>query len=171
DQGHGQFDVPRIWAPEAFKREIGALVKGYFPIHEALKKDDLARATAASGKFFTQLASIKHHDPVWDTFRTIMGTFAGTLRVAKSIGEARDAFFSLARAMILTVKSYGVSVEGSVYLHYCPMARKNRGGWWLAPKKEIENPFFGAGMFSCGENLGLLHGPTPQKAKGGADAK
>ena len=34
---------------------------------------------------------------------------------------------------------------------FCPMAAEGKGAHWLQLAAEIENPFFGASMFRCGE--------------------
>lgn len=41
-------------------------------------------------------------------------------------------------------------------LFYCPMADGNQGGTWLSKASEVENPYFGSQMFSCGEKRSSL---------------
>ena len=153
---HAQFHVPRVVVPEAFKKELGELVTTYYGIHEGLKKDDLKRAKEAAAKFARRLALIKRSGPIWDSYRVFLHKGAEGMTQAKDIAVARSRFFALARYLALSVKSFGVEIRGDLFLHYCPMARDNKGGWWLSSKPEIENPFFGASMYSCGENLEAL---------------
>lgn len=37
------------------------------------------------------------------------------------------------------------------YHHYCPMAMNEKGAYWLSTSPEIENPYFGQKMLTCGE--------------------
>lgn len=37
-----------------------------------------------------------------------------------------------------------------VYLVKCPMANSDKGGYWLADKPEVDNPYFGGEMLKCG---------------------
>jgi hypothetical protein len=36
------------------------------------------------------------------------------------------------------------------YRIHCPMAFDNRGADWLAPSRDVHNPYFGASMPNCG---------------------
>lgn len=41
-------------------------------------------------------------------------------------------------------------LENPVYLIHCPMAMNDKGADWLQTNQEVENPYFGSEMFSCG---------------------
>ncbi|SHJ09903.1 membrane fusion protein, Cu(I)/Ag(I) efflux system [Rubritalea squalenifaciens DSM 18772] len=41
-------------------------------------------------------------------------------------------------------------LETPVYLVHCPMAMNDKGADWLQINQEVENPYFGSEMFSCG---------------------
>ncbi|WKN45389.1 DUF3347 domain-containing protein [Tunicatimonas pelagia] len=43
--------------------------------------------------------------------------------------------------------------KGTVYKQYCPMAFDNKGAYWIADVKEINNPYFGEQMPTCGETV------------------
>lgn len=43
--------------------------------------------------------------------------------------------------------------DQNLFLQYCPMARNNVGGFWISRSEEIQNPYFGAEMLSCGETI------------------
>jgi Cu(I)/Ag(I) efflux system membrane fusion protein len=38
-----------------------------------------------------------------------------------------------------------------VYHQYCPMAFNDAGAYWLSNTSDIENPYFGKKMLTCGE--------------------
>jgi Cu(I)/Ag(I) efflux system membrane fusion protein len=60
-----------------------------------------------------------------------------------SFAGFNDIFYS-------SLKTFGLH-HGTVYYQYCPMARGDKGAYWFSNIKEIENPYFGEAMLSCGE--------------------
>ena len=62
----------------------------------------------------------------------------------------RVAFLNLSNAMIAMAKSFDPMAE-IIYIQHCPMADNNKGADWLSLSNEIRNPYFGAGMLTCGE--------------------
>ena len=65
-----------------------------------------------------------------------------------SFAEFNDIFYS-------SLKTFGLH-HGTVYYQYCPMARGDKGAYWFSNIKEIENPYFGEAMLSCGETRETL---------------
>lgn len=70
---------------------------------------------------------------------------ADKLAAAKEIEAARTAFGDLSDAFIQYVG--GKSPGGEVKLAYCPMVKKS----WLQKGDQIQNPYFGKAMSTCGE--------------------
>lgn len=69
---------------------------------------------------------------------------ADTLASARSLGEARKAFYELSKPLI----RYRALVSGErPVVAYCPMAKRS----WLQPEGDIGNPYHGAEMLRCGE--------------------
>ena len=50
---------------------------------------------------------------------------------------------------------FGTTGE-TIYYQYCPMARDNKGAYWLSAVEEIKNPYFGDAMLTCGENKAVI---------------
>jgi hypothetical protein len=69
---------------------------------------------------------------------------AEEIAAATKIADARVAFKALSATAIAKAKGHA-----GFYVAHCPMV-KGGGADWLATKKEIENPYFGNAMFSCG---------------------
>jgi Cu(I)/Ag(I) efflux system membrane fusion protein len=66
------------------------------------------------------------------------------------IEEQRLAFSDLSDEMYNTVKRFDVSGL-NIYYQFCPMAKNNKGAFWLSSDSEIKNPYFGDVMLKCGE--------------------
>ena len=65
-----------------------------------------------------------------------------------SFAEFNDTFYE-------SLKTFGLH-HGTVYYQYCPMAKGDTGAYWFSNIKEIENPYFGEMMLSCGETRETL---------------
>jgi len=70
--------------------------------------------------------------------------------IAKSdIGHQREHFEGLGKDMVDFIAITGTSK--TLYQQFCPMYNNNQGGTWLSASSEIQNPFFGSKMLTCGK--------------------
>ena len=71
-------------------------------------------------------------------------------KIAKTtdVSIQRKAFEQLSKDMYHFVTTEGVGTK--VYKQYCPMAFDNKGAYWLAKEKQVNNPYFGDAMLHCG---------------------
>jgi Protein of unknown function (DUF3347) len=67
---------------------------------------------------------------------------------ADKIKHQRSHFVSMSEVMYVLVKNFGAGRP--LYHDHCPMARDNQGAMWISEEKAIKNPYFGAGMPTCG---------------------
>ncbi len=74
---------------------------------------------------------------------------------SSELPQQREALAIFSDALFQSVKSFGIG-EIPVYQQYCPMANGNAGASWLSANKEIRNPYFGAGMLSCGSTKAVI---------------
>jgi hypothetical protein len=58
--------------------------------------------------------------------------------------------------MYAVVKQFGTGGGHPIYRFFCPMAFNNTGAYWLQANKELENPYWGAMMFTCGEMAEII---------------
>ncbi len=137
------------------KSKIKALFDLYFPLKDALVKDDLrsARKQAADlikafsqtdKRLFTGLALaqwMKNSSPAAESLTRIAG--------AGDVEEARKFFKPLSGQMVALAKAFGPFGE-TVYVQHCPMADNNTGADWLSLDEQILNPYFGDKMLKCG---------------------
>lgn len=65
-----------------------------------------------------------------------------------NIEHQREHFEMLSKDIYDLVKTFD---SGQVlYRDFCPMYNKNRGAYWLSEIREIQNPYFGKEMLTCG---------------------
>jgi len=68
---------------------------------------------------------------------------------SKDIEVQRNQFDFLSQALINVVKVFGVP-DDKLYVQHCPMANNNTGANWLSAEENIQNPYFGDKMMTCG---------------------
>ena len=66
-----------------------------------------------------------------------------------SLKIARLRFEPLSKQMILLTKQFGSTQ--AIRIAFCSMALNDQGAQWLQLAHKIENPYFGSGMYRCGE--------------------
>ena len=64
------------------------------------------------------------------------------------IEHQRSHFAMMSEVVYELVKDFGGGLP--LYHIHCPMARNNQGAMWLSETKQVKNPYFGAGMLTCG---------------------
>ena len=134
---------------------IKAIVDHYLHVKNALSSDNSADAAtgakamlAAVGKMDKSLLSAEQK-------KTYDGLEEGLKEHAKHIADKgddikhqRDHFDELSMDVYELVKAFGGG--RTLYHDHCPMAKDNQGALWVSETKEIKNPYFGAGMLTCG---------------------
>ncbi|MCB9280217.1 MAG: efflux RND transporter periplasmic adaptor subunit [Lewinellaceae bacterium] len=134
---------------------IRLLFDRYFPLKDALVKDDLTTAKKqatdlkkAFDKTGMNLFSGEGHNH-WMQHSAAAVDALGKITVAGDIEEARKFFKPLSGQMVELAKAFGPFGE-TVYVQHCPMADNNTGADWLSLDEQILNPYFGDKMLKCG---------------------
>ena len=103
-------------------------------------------------------------DEAKEVARNLSETFteerASLKELAVNMAEADDlsgvrTHFSAFTNEVEPLFSNAIST-GMVYKQYCPMAFNNEGAYWIADVKEINNPYFGEQMPTCGETVATI---------------
>lgn len=152
-------EVKSLEVPEAFKTQLTAFMKTYFPIKNALVKSDAKEtqktidpAKVSLAKVDMKLLGGKAHDIWMDLLKPMQGSL-DKIAQTSDVEEQRKHFETLSDNLIEAVEYFGV-VENTIYRQYCPMAFRDKGAYWLSAEKEIRNPYFGDKMLTCGEVKG-----------------
>lgn len=104
---------------------------------EAMSVVDKALLSAEQSKVFTDIADdAKEH-------AEHIGANAGNIK------HQREHFETLSQEIYDLVKAGG-SAGQKLYYDNCPMYNNGKGGNWLSESKEIENPYLGMAMPTCG---------------------
>jgi Cu(I)/Ag(I) efflux system membrane fusion protein len=147
----------RFGVPPDFTDQMDRVFDSYLEIHHGLSRDSLEMARDAAetleeslpGGDMTLLGGAAHN--AWIAYLGDFRNHAAMVRSAGDIEMARMAFEPLSQTMYATLKSFGAGAGTPAYLFHCSMAFDNRGANWLQSNREVENPYWGAMMYRCGE--------------------
>lgn len=144
-------------APLPFQAQMGRLVLANFELVEALAADDPEAAVKAAMNTDEALHAVdpmlltgNAHRRQWNRLSKRVHDTLLMLAGSDDITDQRRYFRSFSDSLIEMVHAFGVADAGPVYRAMCPMFEGGES-FWLQPRKDITNPYFGAMMFTCGE--------------------
>jgi Cu(I)/Ag(I) efflux system membrane fusion protein len=126
-------DNPALPAP------VKSVYGDYLKIQASLAKDSMSGVTANAA------AMAKAVQTDAKTLPTSVATEAEVLARATDLTSARAAFKPLSDSLIQYLADH--KVRGAYVQVYCPMARAH----WLQADRNVNNPYFGHAMATCGE--------------------
>lgn len=142
--------------PQEFRQQMTAIADAYFPVKNALVKDDFQEARSGLVEVENALAKVemrnlkgKAHDH-WMALKEQLAVAVTMMKGAKDLEALRQHFAMLSESILEVTESFGLEKD-KVYKDFCPMAFDNKGAFWLSETEEILNPYFGEAMLSCGE--------------------
>ncbi len=115
-----------------------SLLNDYIELKNALVASDAEKAAASA-------AALAEDAEATEAVKTHSTIIAETT----DLDIQREHFYTLSESMYGLLKNAG-SLNRTVYLQYCPMARDNQGANWLSLESDILNPYFGDAMLTCG---------------------
>ena len=130
--------------------DLTLLTNAYMGMWEALHSDDLSAWQSSAESFFAALDTAQW-PAASEAVYELLATGKGHAHHVGNINTARDQFFAHSQGMIALAEA-GV-LPSTTYLMYCPMARRGQGAHWLQPNSGLLNPYFGATMLRCGDEL------------------
>jgi Cu(I)/Ag(I) efflux system membrane fusion protein len=155
-----------IDVPKAFLHGLEPVLESYLTLQRGLSKDDLDAARKAFADIASRASSFQPRGPeearkVWTGLGGAISQSALSGKKAEDIEAARRIFEAVSGKVIMAVQRFGNPMSEPLRLVFCPMASGSKGAFWLQRAESIENPYFGASMFACGEvRESVEHGKT-----------
>ena len=112
------------------------MINSYLALKDALVASNSGEAQKAASAFM----KLNNRDELTENL--------GIIADSQDLEEQRKVFEDVSKLMYTFVKAMGT--ETVLYKQYCPMAFGNKGAYWLASEKEVNNPYFGDRMLHCG---------------------
>lgn len=141
---------------------LQALVSNYLQLKNALIKDNTREAATAGTLLETAFKSFdksaltaiqkKAFEDVEDDAREHaehIGKNGG------NIAHQREHFAMLSKDIVDLIKTFG-NGGLTLYKFFCPMYNNGKGAYWISETKDIENPYFGKAMPTCGTMKEIL---------------
>lgn len=149
-----QHNNPKISRTSQSEQTTGKKVlNGYYGLKNALVSGNAAEV-ASKAKLFSELLQTANADDLTDkqkkalnTWKPVLLTVSNKIAGNDDLKQQRILFAELSESMISFIKTYGLDKGTQAYVQYCPMKKAQ----WLSDKKEIENPYYGSEMLSCGK--------------------
>ena len=138
-----------------FKQQLVTVLAPYFALKNALIASNAQQAATTAVQMQTSLAAVDmtllegdvHQQ--WMRNLNTMQEALSTIETNTTLETQRTAFAPLSKVLYQSIRQFGVTGLNAYY-QYCPMAENNTGAYWLSKSKEIENPYFGDQMLTCG---------------------
>lgn len=139
----------------ALTSPVNGLLQTYLQMKNAFVNDDDKNAAKAGNEMLKALndfdkSSLKEGEKkVFEDIADDAKEHAEHIGAnAGNIKHQREHFEMLSKDMYDLVKTFAAGE--TIYVDYCPMYNDNKGGTWLSETKEINNPYFGKKMNTCG---------------------
>lgn len=141
--------------PATSDNAVSDLLDGYLKIKNALVADNDKDAATAGSEMtkafenFDKTSLTPEQTKVYNDIEEDAKEHAEHIGAnAGNIEHQREHFETLSQEMYDLVKSVGAGQK--LFLTHCPMYNKNKGANWLSQTKEIQNPYLGQAMSTCG---------------------
>jgi membrane fusion protein, copper/silver efflux system len=137
-------------------RQLEAVVLAYLDVAHALSRDNPGAARSAAPTLRTALSAAdlagldREAGREWNRIRSEMERRAATMAAASNLGDLRSELQPLSDLLELAVTSFSSDQVGTLFRAMCPMVNGGEGTW-LTRVEAVENPYWGADMFECGE--------------------
>ena len=147
--------LPTVSVSQKPSSHVASLLPDYYRIKEALVKNHPGAAAAAAADFTRSaealaLSKSAPKQKKSSTLHSRMIDDAITIAATQNLAEQSSSFQSLSQKLITLSK--GAKLPQPAYIAYCPMKK----AYWLSNEKEIENPYYGSEMLTCGNITGTI---------------
>ena len=141
---------------KAFKQQFNRVVNAYLSLKDGFVADNEKEIDKQAALMLSILNGMPDNLlsgealAYWKEKKSFLLAHLKLYKAAEKDREKRLNFVFLSTVMVKSVKALGYDSQ-KLYVDYCPMANNNKGAYWLSQIKEIQNPYLGQKMPTCGE--------------------
>ncbi len=157
----GKTEFNKISVSMDFVMQLNEVYERYIILKNALVESNPEKAGQESDKLKEALAKADMKllsgdaHTKWMSMLKNLNNHVSSISKSGEIEEQRDAFSELSDQLYLTIKTFGLMGK-TVYYQFCPMAKNDKGAYWLSEITDIRNPYYGKSMLTCGETKETL---------------
>ena len=146
--------------PATAKNPFTELYNTYFELKDALAQDNGEAGQGAAKKIQAAMEKINVNvldaaqGKLWKQYPGKLAFDSEHIAGIVANEHQREHFVTLSKNMYALMKS--VKPETPVYYQQCPMYREGKNVNWLSKQKEIQNPYLGKSMPSCGSTVEII---------------
>ena len=158
-----QSDKGKSEVSAEFRDQIDNVLGVYFAIQSALSKDD-PKTVLEQGKLLKKaldnvdmgLLKGDGHMAAWMKELAVLNDQSSVLGSVQDIEKQRKSFELITESLKSVINKFGTAGKHTVIVFHCPMAFNNKGADWLQDNKNLQNPYLGKKMPTCGEQKKIL---------------
>jgi Cu(I)/Ag(I) efflux system membrane fusion protein len=147
---------------EEFRTVLNSLLVLYFDLKNELVESDFEGSQEIIHAFHQQLNLLTipfENREDWKPFGIMLNNHLQEMDQATDLEGIRNNFAGFSDQMTTLVSTFELG-DQAVYVDFCPMAMNDQGAYWLSEIENIENPYFGSAMLTCGVVKRTLSGAT-----------
>ena len=155
--GQEKLDEGTIELPKTVQDKFLLVLNSYLQLKDAFVQSDMEKVKNASNILLKDLEKIKTSS-LTETQKEHIGSIDEVLNTifnAADLENQRTNFVVLNEGIIQFAMNMG-TLNPPFYVQKCPMANQNKGALWLSKSKEIQNPYYGDAMLTCGSVIGTI---------------
>lgn len=130
------------------------VLNNYLSVKDALVQSDGAAVQQRAAVLQKSLEEIemsqlgeKEHMAWMKVYKPLI-TASKTMAAGKDVAKQRLVFMELSKNMFVLVQAMQHSEP--LYWQFCPMYNGGKGAHWISKEQEIQNPYYGSQMLTCG---------------------
>ncbi|XCF07852.1 efflux RND transporter periplasmic adaptor subunit [Tamlana crocina] len=144
----------RLKVSGEFQEQLKKVYNDYINLKDALVEEDSKSSSQYASSLLSNLSRVdmkllkaEAHNH-WMSLIDEIESSTTSIARSQDIKTQRNHFKHLSSHLIKAVQIFGVNEK--VFVEFCPMADNNKGAYWLSKEEQIQNPYFGPNMLSCG---------------------
>lgn len=163
--GYSMINRPQttvIEISEEFRMALNSLLEVYFDLKNELVESDYEGSMKMVQNFNLQLERLVipfENREDWEPFGANLEDYLQEMNTSIDLDGLRNNFAGFTDQMTTLVSTFELG-DQAVYVDFCPMAMNDQGAYWLSEFENIENPYFGSAMLTCGVVKRTFSGAT-----------
>jgi Cu(I)/Ag(I) efflux system membrane fusion protein len=168
----------RVRVPPEFQAQLAKLYQVYLKLQTALAADDFDHVQQNLVDLQTAAAAIEDAPipaqqarKAWEKEKGKLAQLLEHAHHLTDIEAVREMFSPLSNEMGTLIRLFGLGDVGPMYQFHCSMALAGEGAIWFQNHEETKNPYFGAAMLGCADEVEKISPKAEQTATEGPNAR